>query len=139
RPFLSAVRSQGGARARRWQAQRLHKGGAMALFRSPRGEAPAPPEPVVPAGPPPASASEALATRLHEIAAAAGAPEEALEPALHAILEAARAQAGALCLYDVRNSVLRLTAESGLSDEGCRRLRNVRRSDPTAWDMPLQG
>src|SRR3989442_1536957 len=73
------------------------------------------------------------------MAAAPVVPEDALEPALRAILEASRAQAGALCLFDQRHGVLRLVAEIGFSEEGCRRLRNVRRSDPTAWDMPLNG
>ena len=82
---------------------------------------------------------EALRDRLREIAADAVVPEDALEPALHAILEATRAQAGALCLYDQRHGILRLVTESGLSEEGCRRLRHVRRTDPTAWDMPLNG
>ena len=47
--------------------------------------------------------------------------------------------AGAVCLYDERRELLRLAAESGLSDEGCRRLRMVRRGDLASWDMPLQG
>ena len=79
-----------------------------------------------------------LAERLAQIAAEA-APEEALEPALRALLEESGAHAGALCLYDPRQNVLRLAAEIGLSDEGCRRLRTVRRGDPAAWDMPLHG
>ena len=87
----------------------------------------------------PPSVSEVLRERLGEIAAAAVAPEDALEPALRAILEASRAQAGALCLFDQRHGILRLVAEVGFSEEGCRRLRNVRRTDPTAWDMPLNG
>ena len=109
----------------------------MAIFprkpRRPSGR------PVAPEGPGesapavrPPSVSEVLRERLGEIAAAAVAPEDALEPALRAILEASRAQAGALCLFDQRHGVLRLVAEIGFSEEGCRRLRNVRRSDPTA-------
>src|SRR5262249_49122649 len=35
--------------------------------------------------------------------------------------------------------VLRLAAEEGLSDEGCRQLRTVRRGDIASWDMPLHG
>jgi len=116
----------------------------MAIFprkpRRPSGR------PVAPEGPGesapavrPPSVSEVLRERLGEIAAAAVAPEDALEPALRAILEASRAQAGALCLFDQRHGVLRLVAEIGFSEEGCRRLRNVRRTDPTAWDMPLNG
>jgi len=80
----------------------------------------------------------ALAERLARIAADV-APEETLEQALRAILEETGAHAGALCLYDSRQTVLRLAAEIGLSDEGCRRLRTVRRGDPSAWDMPLHG
>lgn len=80
-----------------------------------------------------------LAARLAAIADAGGPPEEAFEPAIEAVLESTGATAGALCLYDVRHGVLRLTAERGLSDEGCRRLRAVRRGDPACWDMPLHG
>jgi len=80
-----------------------------------------------------------LVSRLAEIASAGGAPEEAFEPAIEALLEGTGATAGAICLYDVRHGVLRLTAERGLSDEGCRRLRAVRRGDPACWDMPLHG
>ncbi|MFN8545408.1 MAG: hypothetical protein U0807_14535 [Candidatus Binatia bacterium] len=81
----------------------------------------------------------ALIERLRAVAAETASPEEALEPALHLILEAMRVQAGALCLFDARHGILRLTAERGLSDEGCHRLRTVRRGDPTTWDMPLHG
>jgi CheY-like chemotaxis protein len=80
-----------------------------------------------------------LVERLREIGLAAVAPEDALEPAIRAVVEATGAGAGALCLFDPRYGVLRLAAESGLSDEGCKRLRNVRRGDPTSWDMPLHG
>ncbi|HJQ74113.1 MAG TPA: GAF domain-containing protein, partial [Gaiellaceae bacterium] len=88
---------------------------------------------------PPILGGDALRERLREIAARATAPEEALEPALQVILEAGRAAAAAVCVFDSRHAILRLVAEVGLSDEGCRRLRSVRRGDPTAWDMPLQG
>src|SRR5207247_1869426 len=72
--------------------------------------------PEAPAGPSasaarPPSVSEVLRERLGEIAAAAVVPEDALEPALRAILEASRAQAGALCLFDQRHGILRLVAE----------------------------
>src|SRR5438093_10926916 len=114
----------------------------MAIFprkpRRPGGRNAAPETSAPPAARPPA-VGEALRERLREIAADAAAPEDALEPALRAILEASRAQAGALCLFDQRHGSLRLVAEVGLSEEGCRRLRNVRRTDPTAWDMPLNG
>lgn len=63
-------------------------------------------------------------------------PEDALEPALRMVVEASGASAGALCLYDAQESLLRLTSEIGLSDEGCRRLRAIRHDDPT-WSAPL--
>ena len=114
----------------------------MAIFprkpRRPGGRNAAPETSAPPAARPPA-VGEALRERLREIAADAAAPEDALEPALRAILEASRAQAGALCLFDQRQGLLRLVAEVGLSEEGCRRLRNARRTDPTAWDMPSTG
>jgi GAF domain-containing protein len=112
----------------------------MALFRKPRRQRPtAPSEPIAPSGPRASTPTEALREHLAEIAAAAAVPEDALEPALTAVLEASRAQAGALCVFDPRHQILRLVSEVGLSDEGCRRLRSVRRADPTAWDMPLHG
>ncbi len=80
-----------------------------------------------------------LGERLREIAQAAAAPEEALEPALRAVLETTGAEAGALCLFDPRHNLLRLASEVGFSDEGCRALRSVRRGDPSSWDMPLHG
>src|SRR5262249_51631521 len=69
--------------------------------------------------------------------AAAENPEDALEPALRAIVEITNAAGGALCLFDQRHQVLRLSAEIGLTDEGCRRLRTIRRGDPSCWDIPL--
>jgi len=80
-----------------------------------------------------------LPDRLAEIREAAAAPEDALEPALQAVVEATGAVAGAICLYDVRQCLLRLTAETGLSDDGCQQLRTVRRADPACWDIPLHG
>jgi hypothetical protein len=88
---------------------------------------------------PGAAPPAALSERLHEVAAAAIAPEDALEPALRAILEATGAAAGALCLYDQRHDLLRLAEEVGLSDEGCRQLRNVHRGGAGCWDIPLHG
>ncbi|HYV55931.1 MAG TPA: GAF domain-containing protein [Candidatus Nitrosopolaris sp.] len=82
---------------------------------------------------------QGLAARLHEIAAGAVEAIDGLEPALHAIIEATGAAAGAVCLFDARREVLRLAAEEGLSDEGCRQLRTVRRGDIASWDMPLHG
>jgi len=110
----------------------------MALFRKPRRgrtseaqkaarrEARTPP-------PPP------LLEQLQAIAAAATTPEDMLEPALRAIVESTGAVGGALCLYDSRHAVLRLSAEVGLTDDGCRRLRTIRRGDPSCWDIPLHG
>ncbi|HJQ84310.1 MAG TPA: GAF domain-containing protein, partial [Candidatus Binatia bacterium] len=82
---------------------------------------------------------EALAGRIREIGGEAAAPVDALEPALRAILEATGTAGGAVCLFDQRQELLRLAAEAGLSDEGCRRLRIVRRGDVAGWDMPLHG
>src|SRR6266446_3216198 len=48
------------------------------------------------------------------------------------------AQAGALCLFDVRYGLLRLAAEVGISDEGCRTLRSIRQDDARGWALPLQ-
>ena len=55
------------------------------------------------------------------------APEELIEIALRAILETTQTSAGAVCLFDQHQELLRLAVEIGLSDEGCRRLRSVRR------------
>ena len=65
------------------------------------------------------------------------APEELVEVQLRAILEATQTSAGAVCLFDQHQELLRLAVEIGLSDEGCRRLRSVRRGAATTWDMPL--
>src|SRR6266403_2173093 len=90
------------------------------------------------AAPAPALApATALADSLRAIAARE-APEDALQPALQAILEATGAQAGALCLFDVRYGLLRLAAEVGISDEGCRALRSIRQDDARGWALPLQ-
>src|SRR6266851_3736491 len=79
----------------------------------------------------------ALADCLRAIAAHE-APEDALQPALQAILEATGTLAGALCLFDVRYGLLRLAAEVGITDEGCRALRSIRQDDARAWALPLQ-
>src|SRR5262245_55496300 len=65
-------------------------------------------------------------------------PEETLEPTLRAVLVASRTAAGAICLYDESEDVLRVALEIGLSDEGCRRLQRISLGDPTAWIAPLQ-
>ncbi|HLY37543.1 MAG TPA: hypothetical protein VKU61_05875, partial [Candidatus Binatia bacterium] len=110
----------------------------MAIFRKRRQRVPAASQVAPPAADArPASAGDALRDALRTIAAEAAAPEEALEPALRAILDESRAHAAAVCVFDPRHAMLRLVAEVGLSDEGCHRLRSVRRGDPTAWDMPL--
>lgn len=82
--------------------------------------------------------AEALTAKLEEIADAAANPEDAVEPALDAITEASEAAASAICFFDQRQQLLRLAAERGLSDEGCKSLRHVRRGLMGAWDMPLQ-
>jgi chromosome segregation ATPase len=81
----------------------------------------------------------ALVARLRELAASSELPLDALEQSLRAVLDASGAAAGAICLYDTRQELLRLAAEHGMSDEGCRRLRTVRRGDANGWDMPLHG
>ena len=93
-----------------------------------------------PGAPRPASTidAEALTARFHEIGTSV-APVDVLEPALRALVEATGAAAGAICLFDRRQELLRLASEVGLSEEGCRRLRTVRRGDVLAWDMPLHG
>src|SRR5882724_6289686 len=101
-------------------------GSGMGIFRR-SSAAPAP-------APDPAAA---LADCLRAIAARE-APEDALQPALQAILEATGAQAGAICLFDVRYGLLRLAAEVGISDEGCRALRSIRQDNARGWEMPLQ-
>ncbi len=80
-----------------------------------------------------------LLEQLRAISASATVPEDALEPALRAIVDSTSAVAGALCLFDQRHQVLRLSAEVGLSDDGCRKLRTIRRADPSCWDIPLHG
>jgi hypothetical protein len=65
-----------------------------------------------------------------------GTPEDALEPALRLVLDAGGALAGAVCLFDPEAALLRLVAEVGLSEEGCRRLRMLRRR-ADCWQRPL--
>lgn len=93
-------------------------------------------------GPPPRTpqknpVGEKAAEQLRTIASGAPAPEDAIEPALRTLLDAVGATAGAICLFDQRQELLRLAAEVGLSDEGCRQLRSVRRGGVGTWDMPL--
>ena len=65
----------------------------------------------------------------------ATALHDELQVRLDALVARSGAVAGAVCLFDVRERVLRLAAEVGLSDEGCRLLR-VTRGDAD-WDPPL--
>jgi len=81
----------------------------------------------------------ALIARLEQLAGDGGPPEETLEAALRSVVEEMGAAAGALCLYDGRQDVLRLAAEVGLSDEGCRQLRSVRANGSGGWEIPLLG
>src|SRR5207247_1207750 len=99
----------------------------MGIFRRRSSAVPAP-------APDPAAA---LADCLRAIAAHE-APEDALQPGLQAMPEATGAQAGAICRFDVRYGLLRLAAEVGITDEGCRALRSVRQGDANGWAMPLQ-
>src|SRR5882672_5300416 len=84
-------------------------------------------------------AGQALASRLRELGASTTSPEDALDPMLHAILEATGAVAGALCLYDLAQQALRLAAEVGLTDAGCQQLRTITRGNADSWGMPLHG
>jgi CheY-like chemotaxis protein len=79
-----------------------------------------------------------LTLRLREIAAQDSAPEDLFEHALRAVVDTSPAGAGAICLFDRRHELLRLAAEVGLSDQGCRELRTVTRGR-SGWDMPLHG
>src|SRR5713101_1379194 len=95
-------------------------------------------QPNRPAAPPaPGDVAGELVERLRAIAASE-APEDALQPALQAIVEAIGVQAGAICLFDVRYGLLRLATEVGISDEGCRALRSIRQGDAKGWELPLQ-
>jgi hypothetical protein len=67
----------------------------------------------------------------HSIAAA----PDAFRSNLISLVNTAGAAGGALCLFDAEEGVLRLAAEVGLSDEGCRTLRTIRRDE--GWDIPL--
>src|SRR5262245_56417632 len=88
---------------------------------------------------PPPGKAEATAERLKAIIREAVTPEDALEPSLRWIVEAMGGAGGAICFFDQRKELLRLAAECNLSDDGCKRLRSVRRGDVAGWDMPLHG
>jgi hypothetical protein len=107
-----------------------------------RSSAPAAPPSRRPAAPSPGGRGTPLADqltdRIRAIATEAGAPEDAIEPSLRTILDGIGGRAGAVCLYDPQKLLLRLVAEIGLSDDGCRSLRNIRQGVMSAWDMPLQ-
>jgi hypothetical protein len=109
----------------------------MAVASARESKAPAGrPRPAPGAGP---NAAAEAAERLKAIVRNATTPEDALEPSLRWIVEASGGAAGAICFFDQRKEVLRLAAECNLSDEGCKRLRSVRRGDVSGWDMPLHG
>ncbi len=63
--------------------------------------------------------------------AACPAPEQALDLALRTILEAVEATAGAVCVLDAREELLRLRAAVGLSEDGRRSLAEA------TWSAPL--
>ena len=86
-----------------------------------------------------AASDDQLRDRLRSIAESVASPEDALDPMVRAVIEAMGACAGAVCLFDTRERMLRLAAESGLSDEGCRRLRRIRAGEVDGWEMPLHG
>jgi GAF domain-containing protein len=91
----------------------------------------------------PASALRAVAiagVRLRDrlrAVAATKEPEEAIGEALGVVVEELGAMAAAYCLFDARTRTLRLAAEVGLSEQGCRNLRSARDGLPVGWDMPL--
>jgi len=87
---------------------------------------------------PPARPSGGAAVEQLRALAQGDTPEEALEGALRVVLGVAGAGAGALCLFDARQETLRLAAEQGLSDAGCKMVRSIKRGDGESWDMPLR-
>lgn len=64
-------------------------------------------------------------------------PADDLRQTLWALVDASAAAAGAVCLFDAEDAILRLVAEVGLSDEGCRTLRAIR-PEKQGWDPPLR-
>src|SRR5262249_26489569 len=87
--------------------------------------------------PAPADGSPSLAEHLDPAAPGTLAPEDALDLVLRAIVEATHSRAAAVCLFDAEQGLLRLAAEIGLSDAGCRQLRTIRRFAVDAWEVPL--
>ena len=85
-----------------------------------------------------AERSERLVERLEEVTRTARTPEDALEPALRAILDDTGAAAGAISVFDETDESLRLVAEVGLAEEGYRRLQTAGNREPPTWDLPLQ-
>ncbi|MFN8545313.1 MAG: hypothetical protein U0807_14050 [Candidatus Binatia bacterium] len=83
------------------------------------------------------TAAASAEDRLSALVTSPTAPEDALEPALRVLVDETGALAGAICLFDGNEVMLRLAAEVGLSDDGCRLLRTVRRFGPGAWETPL--
>src|SRR5262249_59840756 len=78
-----------------------------------------------------------LAEHMDPAAPGTLAPEDALDLVLRAIVEATHSRAAAVCLFDAEQGLLRLAAEVGLSDAGCRQLRTIRRFAVDAWEVPL--
>ncbi|HLK10402.1 MAG TPA: hypothetical protein VKW76_03395, partial [Candidatus Binatia bacterium] len=83
-----------------------------------------------------ADAARAAGEHIRSLRAEGGPPEGMLLPALRAVVAAAGAAAGAVCRLEPEVEALRLAAEVGLSDEGCRHLRWLRPDGP--WDVPLR-
>jgi hypothetical protein len=77
-----------------------------------------------------------LVERIQGLCAAGGAPEALLDSALHAVIEAVGARAGAVCRLEPGAGALGLAAAVGLSDEGCRLLRWLAADGP--WEAPLR-
>jgi GAF domain-containing protein len=88
------------------------------------------------AGARPARATGRIEERLRAISTE-HTPDESMHLALQALREEFGTVAAAFCLFDPRRRALRLAAEVGLSDEGCRQLRSAKENVPVGWDIPL--
>jgi CheY-like chemotaxis protein len=84
-----------------------------------------------------ANASAAPAAQPAAALAAIPTMPDDLHRTLWALVEASATAAAAVCLFDEDEAILRLAAEVGLSDEGCRTLRAIRAETDT-WAPPLQ-
>src|SRR5215470_6736934 len=65
------------------------------------------------------------------------APEVEIERALRELRTHSGCEAAALCLREPTSETLRLAAEIGLDNEGCRALRALR-PDGGSWQAPLE-